>query len=79
MASCDRNTPTPTTPATREDFDDALSQAHIITDIMGELTNAAISTTAKPCAALYDWLVDELKMRLDRIETADQTMRRARA
>ncbi len=68
---------TPERSATREDFDQALSQAQIITDILGQLADGSISGTAKPCASLYAWLAEELEVRLERIEVADQTMRRA--
>ncbi len=70
---------TPDRSATRDDFDQALSQAQVITEIIGQLADGAMSGTAKPCASLYAWLAEELEVRLERIEVADQTMRRAQA
>lgn len=64
-----------TASAMQDDFDEALSEAHI----MGQLADAAISTTAAPSAALFDWPIDELQGRLERIEVADMTMRKVRA
>lgn len=68
---------TPDRSATREDFDQALSQAQIITDIIGQLADHSIGGSGKPCASLFAWLADELDVRLERVEVADQTMRRA--
>lgn len=65
--------------ATREDFDRAFSQARIITDIIAELANGAVGGSATTSDSLYSWLAEELEVRLERIEVADQTMRRARA
>ena len=73
------STPTPTMSATRDDFDQALSQACVIADIIGKLADASIGTAATPCASLFAWLAEELNARLERIEVADMTMRRAGA
>ncbi len=84
MANCDHIPSSPAVrppdqSATRDDFDQALSQARVITDIIGQLADGAMGGTATPCASLYAWLAEELDARLKRIEVADQTMRRARA
>lgn len=70
---------TPERSAAREDFHEALSQAQIITDIIGQLADHSIGGTGKPCASLFAWLADELDARLERIELAGMTMRSARA
>ncbi len=68
---------TPDRSATREDFDQALSQAQVITDIIGQLADHSIGGSGKPCASLFAWLADELDARLERVEVADMTMRGA--
>ncbi len=68
---------TPERSATREDFDEALSQAQLITDIIGQLADHSIGGSGKPCASLFAWLANELDARLERVEVADMTMRRA--
>ena len=66
-------------PATVEAFDDALSEANIITDIIGKLADGEIGGGIVSCASLYGWLADELSARLDRIEVAGMTLRGERA
>ncbi len=61
----------------REDFHEALSQAQLITDIIGQLADYSIGGSGKPCASLFAWLADELDARLERVEVADMTMRGA--
>ncbi len=63
--------------ATLEDFDEALMQAQIINDIIAMLAAGQIGEIAQPCGSLFDWLASELKGRLERIEVAGMTLRRA--
>lgn len=79
MADHASSTPTPIVLTAYEDFHQALSQAHIIADIISHLADVAISTQAQPCGSLYEWLVNELNSRLERVEiVADATMWAAR-
>ena len=73
MADYACSTPASDVPATRDDFDEALSQAQTITLIISYLADvsAPLSTIG--------WLAEELNARLERIEVADMTMRSARA
>ena len=79
MAEKASNTPAPNAPTARENFDQAFSDARIITDIIGNLADGDISSSVQACASLYAWLAQELDGRLDRVEVADQAMRSARA
>ena len=75
MAEHAHSIPTSSASATRDDFDEALTQAQIINDIIDRRSDASMGTP-EPCAALIGWLSDQLRARLERIEVADQTMRR---
>jgi len=79
MAETTDSTTVPTARATRENFDQAFSDARIINDIIRRLANGDISSSDQTCASLYAWLAQELDARLERVEVADQTMRSARA
>ncbi len=84
MASHDCNTCGSAAPevgraATVEAFDEALSEANIITDIIGKLSDGSIAGGVVSCASLYAWLADELSARLERIEVAGMTLREAGA
>ena len=81
MANC-AHTPSlaaapPDQSATRDDFDQALTQAQTITLIISYL--ADVNGIGNPSPATFGWLADELNERLERIEVADMTMRKARA
>lgn len=70
---------TPASSATVEAFDEALSEANIITDIIGKLADGQIGGGVVSCASLYGWLADELSVRLERIEASGLTLRGAGA
>ncbi len=67
-------------PATLEDFDEALSEAQTIGDIIAHLALAEIGGHDTVEASVFDWLASELRARLERVEVAGNTlMRRAAA